>query len=69
MRDARNATYRHLRTAARINNADVPVVERGRRERKREREKEKRKERDGEEEAEEENDEEGEEEEEAGRER
>lgn len=30
MRDARNATYRHSRTAPRINNADVPVVGRGR---------------------------------------
>lgn len=58
MRDARNATYRHSRTAPRINNVGVPVVES---EEKREREMK-------EEEEVEEDGEEGEEEE-AGKER
>ena len=42
MRDARNATYRHSRTAPRINNAGVPVAaeDEGEREKERERERE-----------------------------
>lgn len=50
MRDARNATYRHSRTAPRINNVGMPVVESERERNERREAEEEEAEEDGEEE-------------------